>query len=113
MKNKQKPFLVKLVILSTVTAVIWVAASIYQSIAKKEEPSVPAAIMQPLTPTLDKKVLDELENRVFLEESQIPETRVEGGVAAPTQTPEAVEETVPEETEAPEETPATESGEAV
>lgn len=115
MPKKQKPFIVKIVILSAVTAVVWVGASIYKAFSKREEPNVPTQIMQPLTPTLDKKVLDELENRVFLEESQIPETRIDVGAVTPTIQP--TETTVPEETPAseeipvPEETPATEPAE--
>ncbi len=104
MPKKQKPFFVRIVILSTVTAIVWVGSTIYKTVSKKEEPNIPVQILEPLTPTLDKKVLDELENRVFLEESTIPETRVEVGVQAATPKPV--------ETIAPEETPvATESGE--
>jgi hypothetical protein len=60
--------------------------------------NVPPELLQPINPVLDTSALQNIENRVFFEEEEIPET--------PAELPEIIIEVTP--TEIPEETPTEE-----
>lgn len=97
MKSKKLPSQVVVLILSVITIVSWAFFDILRAFVQKPAPTVEAEVIAPLTPSLDKKVLEEVGTRIYLEESQIPET-----VLAPTAVEEIpeeipVEEIIPEE----------------
>lgn len=106
--NKSKiPSLITLLVLTLITAVMWVGFSVYRALAIKPSPSVPQEVSEPLTPTLDTASLKKIEARIFLNDSEIPEitlstTSTPSPTIAPARTasPSAI----------PSPTPATESG---
>lgn len=70
---KQKggtPFLVKFMMLTLVTTLLWVGFDIYRAFTQKPPPSVSEEILAPVNPTLDATLLDKLTNRVYFEEGQ-------------------------------------------
>ena len=72
---KQKPpSIVPVLILTLLTAVTWVFFSIYRAVTSKPDIIVHVEISEPLDATLDKKTLDGVGGRLFLDESQIPIT---------------------------------------
>ena len=80
MKNTEKqktPSLVVIAGLTTLTALFWVAISIYMSIKKTEEINVPKEVTKPVNPTLDREALSGLNKRFYVEEESLPETLVE------------------------------------
>ncbi len=98
MKKSKLPSLVSVLILTLVTAVMWVSFNVYRGFVIKPAPAVPKEISEPLTPNLDKNTIDLIETKVFLEESQIPAVSFSQAAtpsptasptASPTPTPEA------------------------
>lgn len=71
MKTKT-PNIVPVLILTLITAITWIAFSIYRELTTKPAPVVPEAISEPLNPTLDKDALSKMDTKIFLDDSQIP-----------------------------------------
>ena len=75
MKKTKLPNLISVLILTLITAVMWVSFNIYRAISNEATPSVPKEVSDPLTPTLDASTISEIETRIFLDETQIPNTQ--------------------------------------
>jgi len=90
MKNKKLPNIISLAILTLITSVVWIFFNVYRVFTTKTEPKVSREILQPLSPKLNSEIISEIENRVFIEQNQIPETPVEQVVPIPTETEEPV-----------------------
>lgn len=73
MQKNKIPSLVSILILTLITAVIWVSFSIYRSITTQAPPPVPENISQPLTPTLDQDAINKVESGILFGSSQIPQ----------------------------------------
>lgn len=58
-------------VLTTATILVWVAAEAYQRLKKTEVISIPGNILAPITPSLDKSVLDNMEERLWVPESEV------------------------------------------
>jgi hypothetical protein len=72
--NKTKvPSIIPILILTLVTVVMWVSLDIYRAIKHPVAFTVPAAVSQPLTPTLDQDAINQVESHTFLNDSQIPD----------------------------------------
>jgi hypothetical protein len=99
MKKTKLPNIVAVLILTLITVVMWVSFSIYRAVVSAPSAVVPAAVSQPLTPTLDSEAMTLLESRVFIDESQIPDSVVSQSAAA---TPAPVATPIPEPSAAPE-----------
>jgi hypothetical protein len=74
--NKYYPPLVLVLVLSTVTSIIWVAYSAYLAFYKAVDPVVPEELLSPLNPQLDSKQFEDLKNTIFLNDDQINDTLV-------------------------------------
>jgi len=72
MKNLKVPAFVTVLILTTITLVFWVFFSVYRVFTKASPLNVPANIMEPLNPNLDKNTLDLLQGRTYFEEGAVP-----------------------------------------
>lgn len=72
MKNLKVPTFVAVAILTTITLVFWVFFSVYRVFTKQTTPNIPASVLEPLNPNLDKGVLDQLQGRTYFEEGQVP-----------------------------------------
>lgn len=107
MKKTKLPNIVAVLILTLITVVMWVSFSIYRAVVSTPAAVVPAAVSQPLTPSLDSEAMTLLESRVFIDESQIPDSVVTqtslsatpAPVATPVPIPSVAPETLPEEGE--------------
>jgi hypothetical protein len=98
MKNNKVPGLVALAILTVITAVIWVFFSVYRVFTSKPDTKVASNVIIPLSPDLNQSSISKIENRVFIEDNQIPEQVIENPVpvqiinsptASPSASPEA------------------------
>ena len=76
-KKKNLPALVRLAILTSVTAIAWVGFEVYRSATTKPPPSVGEEIIAPLDSSLDLETLNSLASRVYLEDSEIPDLPVQ------------------------------------
>lgn len=72
MKNLKIPAFVTVLILTTITLVFWVFFGVYRVFTKTPAPNIPAGIMEPLNPNLDKDTLNQLQNRTYFEEGSVP-----------------------------------------
>ena len=88
MKKNKLPSIVSIAILTLITCVFWIFFNIYRAFTKVTPLDIPTEIMAEINPNLDTKALDDLENRVYLEENQIPQTQI----TLPEETPESTEE---------------------
>ena len=71
---KRSSFLVQLIILSTITALLWVGFETYRAFTDKPAPVVPAEISLKFDPTIDTESLDKIQKRIHLSESEIGDT---------------------------------------
>lgn len=111
MKKTKLPNIVAILILTLITAVMWVSFSIYRAFAVKPNAEVPEEISKPLSPTLDIDTINTIESRLFIDDSQIPQNVVTGPIqtatTVPVSTPAPTQEPNQEaqETQTPEPTP--------
>ena len=95
MKKSSLPSLITLLIFTLITAFVWVVFTIYRAFSVKPPPSVPEEVSRPLDPKLDTETLKNIESKIFLDDSQIPEiqvstTPVPQAVYTPVKTPAAI-----------------------
>lgn len=83
MKKDKLPNLISILILTLITAVVWIALSIYRTITTKPAPAVPANISQSLSPTLNQNAVSKIESSIFLSGNQIPQNVATGATTAP------------------------------
>jgi hypothetical protein len=90
MKKNKLPSLISILILTLITSLMWISFNIYRSLMSQPPPVVSGEVSNPLTPTLDKDSINQIEERLFLDDSQIPDN-IAVGTATPvaTSTPEA------------------------
>ncbi len=74
MTNPQKPFIVKLAILTVLTSLIWTGFDVYRRLTAKPTPQVPAEILSPIIPELNPDTLAHLEQTTYLEGDQLGDT---------------------------------------
>lgn len=94
MQKRKLPSFVSLLILTFITVVMWVAFEVYRAYNKVAAPSVPVNVSAPLVPTLDMETLSEIETKLFLHDSEIPDVVINFNLPTAPQFTET--ETVPE-----------------
>ncbi len=94
MTKNRLPKPITLLILTLLTVVLWVGLSIYRTITIKPPTDVPQNISNPLNPTLDTNVINNIESAIFILDSEIPalnikqnETSVSAATPIPAPTP--------------------------
>ena len=108
MKNKSKlPIPVTILLLTLITAISWILFEVVRTFIKEPKPTVPKEILLPLNPTLDRQVLQDLQQRLQLTDAEIGDTTI---VITATPTPEPTPVATPSAT--PESEEATQSAEA-
>lgn len=65
MKKTKLPNIIVLMILSLITILFWISATVYRVFTTKPTPSIPTEIIQDLNPTLDNATLDQIESRSY------------------------------------------------
>ena len=98
MKKDKLPKPISLLILTLLTAVVWISLSIYRAIAVKPVADISQGVSSPITPTLNKNAIDDIESSIYLDDSQIPQniitttsTSIPVPTVSPTSTPESTE----------------------
>lgn len=76
MKKEKTPNIVSLAILTLITSIIWIFFSLYRVFTDKSDIKVSQEILEPLSPSLNEEIISEIENRVFIEQNQIPDNIV-------------------------------------
>ncbi|OGM81335.1 hypothetical protein A2434_00730 [Candidatus Woesebacteria bacterium RIFOXYC1_FULL_41_14] len=90
MKKNSLPKPITILILTLLTALVWVGLNIYRSIAIKPAAPVSEDILKPLNPTLDTETIQKIEAAIFIQDSEVPPISVGGTMNTtpiPSQTP--------------------------
>ena len=96
MKKDKLPSLITILVLTLLTSILWVSFSVYRAITAKPAESVPSAVSDPITPTLDQNEINKIESAVFLDNSLIPQNLiVASSPPVPTTLPTATPITTP------------------
>ena len=74
--NNKLPRIVSLSIFSAIVVIFWIFFGVYRAITAKPTPQVSAQILEPITPSLDTNAIKNLGGRVFIDQSQIPQTNL-------------------------------------
>ena len=72
MKKNKLPRPISILILTLLTAIIWVSLNIYRAIVTQPPLSVPESVSKTLNPTLNKDAITKIESAVFFQDSEIP-----------------------------------------
>ena len=65
MKKTKLPSIIVLMILSLITVLFWISASVYRVFTTKEDPKISTEIIQDLNPTIDRVTLNQVEGRIY------------------------------------------------
>ena len=98
MKNTKIPNLISVLILTLLTSILWVSFSVYRAFAVKPAESVPEPISNPLSPTLEVGVIKQIEERIFIGDSGLPDLQL---TLTATASPIPTSELIPTPTETP------------
>ena len=72
MRKLKAPRLVTVAIITTITIIFWIFISVYTILTTKAPVTVPPEILEPIDPSLDIGILDQLEKKGFIEEGEVP-----------------------------------------
>jgi hypothetical protein len=87
MKKNKLPDPITILILTLLTALVWVSLNIYRALTASPAPSVPEAVSKSIKPTLNQDAISKIESAIFLNDSQIPQIVAGTGTTAPAATP--------------------------
>lgn len=73
MQKQKLPSVISLLILTMITAVMWIGFTVYRALTSTPTPTVPVEISSPLTPALDKDTINKIESAIFYGESEVPQ----------------------------------------
>ncbi|MFI5240805.1 MAG: hypothetical protein ACHQUA_00010 [Microgenomates group bacterium] len=96
------PSIVTVLVLTTLTAIMWISLSVYRAVVLKPDPTVPEAILKELNPVLDEDTINEIQSRQFISADQIQTTVI---ISTPTPTPSAAPTATPVESATPTDSP--------
>lgn len=77
MKKNRLPKPVTILILTLLTAVLWVGLNIYRTFTVKPATPVPEKISEPLNPTLNTEIIQQIESAIYMPDSEIPQIGTE------------------------------------
>jgi hypothetical protein len=73
-KQNSVPNIVYLAILTAITVIFWIFFSVYRVFSNEPTPSVDTSIMEPLSPVFSLETMDQIGQRVYFKEGEIPQT---------------------------------------
>lgn len=73
MKEAKLPSIVSILILTIITVIMWISFSVYRAFTQKPAAPVQGEISKPLDPSLDTQTLNQIQSRMFLQDSEIPD----------------------------------------
>lgn len=65
MKKNKLPNIIVLMILSLITILFWISASVYRVFTTKPAPNIPNEIIEDISPKLDTITLDQVELKTY------------------------------------------------
>ena len=65
MKSKL-PKAVNILVLTTITVLMWISLNIYRSFSLKPKPVVPDEVSNPLNPSLDSEQIENIKQKLYL-----------------------------------------------
>jgi len=83
MKKPALPKPITILILTLLTSVLWVGLSIYRTVTVKPPAPVPEEISKPITPSLNTAVIQKIEARLYIPDSEVPQLNVTGTPSSP------------------------------
>lgn len=92
MRKQRVPGIVTVAILTVITVVFWIILDVYRTLTVKPAPTVSEEILSPIDPDLDQTYLNRLQQRVFLNETEIGTIEIQNPQETPVEpesTPEA------------------------
>ena len=89
MKKNSLPKPISLLILTLLTAILWVGLGIYRTLTVKPVPTVPETVSKSITPSLNTNIIQKIESAVFFQDSEIPPLNI-GAIKLGTPLPSAV-----------------------
>jgi hypothetical protein len=88
MKKDKLPKPISIMILTLLTATVWISLSVYRAITTGPAPVVPENVTSALTPTLNKDSINKIESSIYLNDSEIPQNITQASTTpVPTQAP--------------------------
>lgn len=92
MKKNPLPKPITILVLTLLTAVVWVGLSIYRAVTVKPAATVSEEILKPINPIINTAGIDQIESSIYFEDADIPEIQLtksqqSGGIVTPTETP--------------------------
>ncbi len=85
------PSVVVLLVLTTITIVMWISLSIYRAAIIEPDVKVSEEILTPLDPNLNQQVVTQIESRLFIDPNQVTDiVNIQTPTPIPTVTPEPV-----------------------
>lgn len=73
MKKPSLPKPITILILTLLTAILWVGLSIYRSVTVKPSTPVPENVSKPINPSLNTAVIQKIESRIYIPDSEVPQ----------------------------------------
>jgi len=98
MKTNKLPSLISILILTLITSVMWVSFNVYRALTTEAPAEVSPEILKALTPNLDTQTVGQIQSRLFLDDSQIPENIISVALPEATTTPAPVPTEIPNPT---------------
>lgn len=86
MKKPSLPKPITILVLTLLTAILWVGLNIYRAVTIKPPQSVPEDILKALNPTLNTSALDWIDSGIYFEDADISEISI-GQTKTPIPTP--------------------------
>ena len=71
--KKKAPNIVTISILTLITILLWIGASVWKLVVEETEIIVEEEILQPIDPTLDIQTLNSLNSKLYISPSQVSE----------------------------------------
>lgn len=76
MKIANSPPIVKIAFFTLITVIVWISFDVYRAFTVEPSSGVPEEILKDLNPFLDVTTLNQLQNRIYIADEQIPDINI-------------------------------------
>lgn len=76
MKIKETPPIVKIAFFTLLTVIAWISFDVYRALTVEPPVEVSEEILKDLDPSLDAGILNQIQNRVYIPDEQIPDINI-------------------------------------
>ncbi|MBI2590905.1 MAG: hypothetical protein HYW33_03460 [Candidatus Blackburnbacteria bacterium] len=71
-QHQKGPNLLLFAIFTTITIFVWISTEVYQILQQKSFENIPPAVLDPLSPSLNTKILEDLESKKYFPTNNQP-----------------------------------------